>query len=438
MNILVLGNGFDLAHGLPTKYTDFLKFVEVIMQVIKVHARGNSNNIDWKGIHGEVKKIIEKNIGNVRNNLYEQKSMWENLSTNNVWIEYFLKNPMYKKENWIDFESEISRVIQVIDDDMISNNLSIDDKVNQISIPFLSDYFLENMDKKYQNTYEEGLALICNKGLTVSQESDYMNKYMNEHPVEKEEEDITYKQLIDRLQIDLEKMIRALEIYLEEYVKKIQIEKLSPNINSLKIDKVISFNYTDTYQRIYGMGKKIEYDYIHGKANIENKIETNNMVLGIDEYLLDDRKNKDIEFIAFKKYFQRIHKKTGCEYKKWIEEIRDDWDYNKEYFEWEIRRAISEEDDDDVNGTIHRLYIFGHSLDVTDGDILRDLILNDNVYTTIYYRNQQDKDGNYDNGKKDLATKIANLVKIIKQDELIKRTGGTTKTIFFELQADLT
>ena len=25
MNILVIGNGFDLAHRLPTKYTDFLE-----------------------------------------------------------------------------------------------------------------------------------------------------------------------------------------------------------------------------------------------------------------------------------------------------------------------------------------------------------------------------------------------------------------------------
>lgn len=25
MNILVIGNGFDLAHGLPTKYGDFLE-----------------------------------------------------------------------------------------------------------------------------------------------------------------------------------------------------------------------------------------------------------------------------------------------------------------------------------------------------------------------------------------------------------------------------
>ena len=33
----------------------------------------------------------------------------------------------------------------------------------------------------------------------------------------------------------------------------------------------------------------------------------------------------------------------------------------------------------------HYLYFFGHSLDVMDKDILRDLILNDNVYKTIYY-----------------------------------------------------
>ncbi|OOM09319.1 AbiH family protein [Clostridium saccharobutylicum] len=28
MNLLVIGNGFDLAHGLPTKYSDFLGFVK--------------------------------------------------------------------------------------------------------------------------------------------------------------------------------------------------------------------------------------------------------------------------------------------------------------------------------------------------------------------------------------------------------------------------
>lgn len=34
MNILVIGNGFDLAHGLPTKYGDFLKWVKEIKQMV--------------------------------------------------------------------------------------------------------------------------------------------------------------------------------------------------------------------------------------------------------------------------------------------------------------------------------------------------------------------------------------------------------------------
>ena len=29
MSILVIGNGFDIAHGLPTRYADFLNFLEL-------------------------------------------------------------------------------------------------------------------------------------------------------------------------------------------------------------------------------------------------------------------------------------------------------------------------------------------------------------------------------------------------------------------------
>ena len=74
----------------------------------------------------------------------------------------------------------------------------------------------------------------------------------------------------------------------------------------------------------------------------------------------------------------------------------------------------------------HNLYIFGHSLDVTDKDILKELILNDNVKTTIFYLN-----------KDIMGQQIANLVKIIGQDELIRRTGGRTKTIEFKQQRDM-
>lgn len=37
MNILLIGNGFDLAHGLPTKYTDFLVFCKMVLEFIELN-----------------------------------------------------------------------------------------------------------------------------------------------------------------------------------------------------------------------------------------------------------------------------------------------------------------------------------------------------------------------------------------------------------------
>lgn len=108
-------------------------------------------------------------------------------------------------------------------------------------------------------------------------------------------------------------------------------------------------------------------------------------------------------------------------------------------YSWQNFEKLSKEYDEQYEKMHpkHNVYIFGHSLDVTDKDILRSLILNDNVYTTIFYCKKKRPDGNYDNGKKDRGQKIANLVKVIGQDELIKRTGGSTKTIEFVLQQDM-
>lgn len=240
---------------------------------------------------------------------------------------------------------------------------------------------------------------------------------------------------------DLNKLIRCLEIYLDYIVNKITIGISSEDIKSLKIDKVLCFNYTKTYERIYDTTKKgkIEYDFIHGMADKSNTMETDNIVLGIDEYLPKKRRNKDLEFIEFKKYYQRIHKQTGCEYKDWINAIIQE---NNKYLERIRKQQIDLDKNRGMgyegsrirenilqlkkNPPKHNLYIFGHSLDRTDKDVLKELILNDNVYTTIFYHN-----------KKEFGRKIANLVKIIGQDELIRRTGGSTKTIEFKQQQDM-
>lgn len=141
MNILVIGNGFDLAHGLPTKYTDFLKFVEVINQVIEIKNNDDISNLDWRGINQQIKELIKINMGNVRNNIFSQGQVWRELLEDNFWIEYFLQCLMYQKENWIDFESEISKIIQSLDNDMFDESK----RISGLRKMYMKNYLYPNM-----------------------------------------------------------------------------------------------------------------------------------------------------------------------------------------------------------------------------------------------------------------------------------------------------
>ena len=454
MNILVIGNGFDLAHELPTKYTHFLFFCNIALEIIKEnHIEVPENKVDYikwikdtdkdlqliaddtnKFVCNEcAKNITERDkrvyrdilykyfISNFFNENCDQELIKEifYLIHSNLWVEYFLQCNTYQKENWIDFESEISEVIQSLDDDMhgLSQVYNIEDVVYDLSNSFLKE--------KY---------------------SDYIDAVQPINPVDNGfSEGISVKEIRNKLLNDLNRLIRALEIYLCDYVEKIEIEKKSPDIGGLEFDFILSFNYTHIFSKLYNVSSQFkkevadQFDYLHGEAKINNNIETNNMVLGIDEYLPDDRKNKDIEFIAFKKFYQRIYKGTGSKYKDWINAIREEnniymerkhdceiylenievLDHKKEEMRVKLKQL-------NENPPRHNLYIFGHSLDVTDKDILRDLILIDNVHTTIFYYN-----------KDTMGQQITNLVKVIGQDELIRRTGGSTKTIKFKLQQDM-
>lgn len=297
-------------------------------------------------------------------------------------------------ENWIDFESEISKVIKSLDDDMSAQKSKIGDQVESLSNGYLAEYYEKNT--------------------LVGQSIDTVIKG-------DKQESITFRKIRDELLEDLNRLIRALEIYLSYYVEKEEVGTLVPDIEKIFFDKVLSFNYTNTYEKLYDVNKLVEYDYIHGQSNIKNDIEGNNMVLGIDEYLDENKRNQCTDFVAFKKFYQRIYKQTSAVYKDWIDDIRSRKIIQNRQFAGfdengsKIIRSVME--------SHHNLFIFGHSLDVTDKDILRELILNDNVYTTIFYLN-----------KNVMGQQITNLVKIIGSDELIRRTAGRNKTIEFRLQ----
>lgn len=388
MNILLIGNGFDLAHKLPTAYKDFLEFCEKTRYIYTFNDQASVDEYvekhlqNWK-MQEPIKEVLrnafykrECNRKYYENREDDLQVKTPNTALNeiythikdNVWLDYFLNR--YKKmgQNWIDFESEISKVIQALDD---------------ARYQFECGGSLSGVEK---NKVEILLAILKVSGTTMKtaygslDEIDHFTGHLNR---------------------ELERLIRALEIYIAEFVRKIEVLYKNPDIEKLNLDHILSFNYSDTYERIYGNGRQMKYDYIHGRADINKNILTSNLVLGIDEYLDDARKDKELEFLTFKKFYQRIYKSTGNTYLNWLNTIK------KNDFQ------------------VHNLYIFGHSLDVTDKDILKMFICNDNIQTKIfYYRNNKDD-------KRELGKLIKNLILMMGQKELIERTGGVNKTIEF-------
>lgn len=413
MNILVLGNGFDLAHGLPTSYRDFLAFckkVKTLYEYSESISQGEykAREIDLWEMNESIKdRIVNAYADRKINKCIGKDGIEQNISIDstfnelygyiqqNTWLEYFWNTPTYVGENWIDFETEIAAVVKSLD--VARSRLAYGDSILD----------LETKDSAIISTILKASKGSLQHAFGGLQEIDKFIVFLVE---------------------ELDKLIRVLEIYINEFIGKIKIKKVSSDIVNVNADHILSFNYSDTYERLYAVKENIEYDYVHGKADVKNVIASNNMVLGIEEYPKGDEKNEDISFIAFKKFYQRIHKQSGCEYKRWIEKISED---EKKGKPWTM------DNKDHSRDHRHNLYIFGHSLDISDRDILREFILHDNVDTTIFYYERIDENGVSDNGRTELGKKIANLVKVIGQEELIKRTGGSTKTIDFKLQQNM-
>ncbi len=362
-NILVIGNGFDLAHKLPTTYGDFLKFVQNFQE----YQKGNMQQDNT--FYSYFKKLKEEKI-----DIFNEIDM---LVSDNRWLKYFIR--IFKercnegKTGWIDFESEISIIIQALD----SARHTLNEQIKS--------------GTEFLKMTQEQLNILCP---VINKDGKIYNT--ENYTFESNTIDIRKK----HLSTDLNQLIRCLEIYLSDYIETDSCQPLDI-IKNLQINGVISFNYTNTFERVYGkIFPNVKYDYIHGKAKLDGNVDNCNLVLGIDEYLQGEQRDKDNEFIQFKKFFQRIYKGTGSKYIDWLDDLTlfDDIDSKP-----------------DLN-----IYVYGHSLDVTDADIFRRLILADYAKTHIFYHSQDA-----------LGSQIANLVKIIGEEKLIQFTDGSKRKIEF-------
>ena len=429
--ILIIGNGFDIAHGLPTRYTDFMIFVNTYRDIYEKSTQElmlyerittlwmTTENSHFKESIQMIRDLIISDYQKrkVINEVVTIKSENDELfqaAKDNIWLNYFsrlleseagrtdffeklfLKNKKKRTGRWIDFEAEMSLIIQLLETENKPTVVSFE-KV-QLNLP--------------KNTSEELAEKInCfNKVIDVANE----------------------KELINKLKNDLENMRNLLSFYLREFVEKSTPKKLSI-IERINPDHVISFNYTDTCERIYNFQN---VHYIHGECK------KNNIVLGIDECLKGEEKDTKTDCLDFKKFFQRVHFETDTTYRKIISEmrkrrkpIRVPLKFRKQ-LEFELYLAGKEPrlldffEEEELSETLEipeplitEIFVFGHSLDKTDKEILRAFFYP--IYTKVL---------TYAHEEKKRVELERNMVTLIGQEQFKKKAGLMPSFLQFELQ----
>lgn len=413
--ILILGNGFDLAHGLPTRYSDFLEYSMCLKNLFYFQASIDNyrrDNLDkWVNKEREdsplynaielLKKQLIELYSKKKENIARNKAavfgtfndLYVNRINKNIWFNYLYRiyqENMVKGNNWVDFESEIALIISYID----NVTVNIEDSFHKV---------LKTTNKGYKTQDEQKIdKFIANCSNLIEDLNGTGTHY-------------SINQLRDRLYDDLQNLTEAFEIYLTIVVSKLSLNNVIDSIKEIKPDYVLNFNYTLTYEKLYNIG---EVCHIHGKCRkVENDffVGENEMVLGIDEYLAPENRSSKTRFAIFKKYVQRIRKRNDVSYIEWEKIIEENIvEKKKEDKMDEILEKLREKRSE--------VYVYGHSLDKTDKDVLERFLKSDATNIHIYARNKN-AEGNL----------ISNLITIIEYDKVIeKSTSNPPRIVFFD------
>ena len=331
MNILILGNGFDLAHGLKTKYSDFLDYC--------------------------VEKNNKRIIGMIN---------YGTTFIDNIWLQHFITTCNNYGKNWVDLEDEIYRVVLSLNKTLLDLSGGEIEMIFPLTFSIKKDILEFNFYKiiDYLKTCNNRLEKNKKKYITV-ETNDFSHLYFY---IE------NYQGLINFIYDQLRTFVEMFERYLNEVVMseidsepKYQLSLLQsskPNIKSFLF--ILNFNYTNTLTKLYKdtmdskQKKSIRNFYVHGKIN------ANNIVLGT-QFFDDKNNNIPSEFNVFRKHNQRHRYNTIEDYQSLLQIIKSSNDNTKRIF-----------------------HVIGHSLDKSDYAILKHIFLahNDSIIN-IYYHDEE-------------------------------------------------
>ena len=271
MHILIIGNGFDLAHGLPTRYSDFMKQIQIGSDFHNFVVNDSGFN---KKIFNRVKDSI---------------------------VLKHLKRELQKNEGWIDFENEIREIIDgmcelpsllkrktyIQNKEVVSNFVLEGERINEVA-PFIYRILLHHKEIKYQWTLDELRKLEKN----------------------------VHRQIQDFIDLFKEYIVWIIQTKMDS-LSQISI------FSKMTVDCLLSFNYTPTFLKLYDIKEK-NICHVHGEIS-ENG--NNGIVMGVGSDFYDEHKHD--RYIEFFKFYQCYKHSTNKNYLDWIDRLKNghiSWD----------------------------------------------------------------------------------------------------------------
>jgi hypothetical protein len=273
---------------------------------------------------------------------------------------------MREHNTWIDFETEMSKLVQ----DIEKNGFE------QIG------YF--KISGEVKNKKINDLPLYTK----ITEKSDFSGSFK------------------DYLVYSLETLKLAFTEYLKDIVENFKVNKLQDILNIINLYaengdvsyqpelNILNFNYTDTFKRLYeycyftdSEWRTYNYDRKVFEYFVHGSLKQNEIVLGIDEYKIFPGTDNAEFLLDYKKFYQRENVEGPPN-------------------EFKVFNNTTK---------IESIFVFGHSLDYTDREVLTKIFNLDNE------KNKKTKIYIYYKDKIDRLKKIANIEKVLGTDFLFNK-----------------
>ncbi|VED91349.1 Uncharacterised protein [Streptococcus equinus] len=477
-NILILGNGFDLAMGRKTSYGDFLRFLNSISFLLSCQ-KTYDQQIDVKNydfLLEEFEKILEDSESNPEEDFQNELEFYNSIHDDKVKLGIlleFLSNFFENKEplrelsednrNFQDYNNftqgsfrrrlflHIRKIYEELDKQSVISKYFLDvdiiaDLIQKIDgknyewllgtrynlfLRFINEnkyklgkkwssielvisdiaevisYFKEHLEEFrpiFSNGFVKGWSKIQEKFKAKSNFAalSFVADYLIGRRFDYSQ---GFQKIMDMCNEEFIRALEELTDYLEFYLtyldkldfEKRIIEKKRSNLDAiegLEKAKVLTFNYTDTANRLFGIPEKNTH-FIHGRIDFaRDKKSINTMVFGIEDKE-DKTENINPDLISYQKFYQRIIKETGSDYRKFFEKPKN-----------------SGEAVDDMN-----IIVFGHSVDPLDKEIFEKC-----------FELAEERGGNYkfifnyydEKAKREI---VKNLTIILRKEKMISLTA---------------